>query len=96
MFKAGRITEVASLGTVEAERRELADGEAGFVATLKVSVDRYAGDRVLEQRLEYVTMEFRTSALSADDPWLFEVVEFARRSPDEHRQYKRAIRGTVE
>jgi hypothetical protein len=93
MFKAIHVSEVASIRDIEAERRNLSNGKSGFVATVKVVVDRYVGERKHESKEEVVTIIFQTSHLSGDEPWLFEVVEFVRRSPAEHRQYVIALRG---
>ena len=92
LFRAVQATEVMHLEKIEAVRKNL-DGGAGFVATLNIVVDRFLGERKLESRDEVVTVVFRTSGLSADSPWLFEVEEFVRRTPEEHRKYILATKG---
>lgn len=93
LFRAVQATEVMHLEKIEAVRKNFDDGASGFVATLNVVVDRFLGERKLESRDEVVTLVFTTSGLSADSPWLFEVQEFVRRTPEEHRKYILATKG---
>lgn len=71
-------------------RRLTVDGRAVFEATLRGRVARYALGQVLESELEVVSVTFRTRAsLGAEEPWVFEVVDFVRRSEDEHLRFER-------
>lgn len=88
LFRTIRASEVLQITNIEAERKALPSGEPGFVAVIEGQVERYAGDRRLEQRSEVITVVYRTSPLSQDDPWLFEVVDFIRQSPEEFRRAK--------
>lgn len=78
--------------------RTTQSGRTQFEATVRGEVVRYALGRQLDSTTEVVTVVFRPrNTLGAEEPWVFEVVDFARRSEDEHHDYERAqrlVRGT--
>lgn len=80
------------LGEPEVQRRTV-DGRAQFEARVRGKVARYALGQVLESTTEVVTVTFRTrSALGAEEPWVFEVIEFERRTEDEQLELDRSRR----
>ncbi len=94
LFRAVRAAEVLQIMGVEAERTDLPGGGAGFRAVLQGQVSRYAGERRLEHRTEIIEIWFRTSALSGEDPWLFEVTDFVRSTPEEFRRLEHSRRSS--
>lgn len=76
-------------GEPEVERKT-EEGRAIFVARVRGRVERYALGTVLEGTTEVATIVFRTrSTLGAEEPWVFEVIEFVRRTEDEESAYER-------
>lgn len=77
------------LGEPEVQRRTV-DGRALFEARVRGRVARYALGQVLESTVEVVTVTFRTrTALGAEEPWVFEVIEFERRAEAEQLERDR-------
>ena len=77
------------LGEPEVQRRTV-DGRTLFEARVRGRVARYALGQVLGSTIEVVTVTFRTrSALGAEEPWVFEVIEFERRTEDEQLERDR-------
>jgi len=82
-----------SLGTPDVRRFTGPNGQSMFEAHLRGRVARYALGEVLQSEVEVVTVTFQTrSALGAEEPWVFEVVDFIRRSEDEHQRHERRQR----
>jgi hypothetical protein len=81
------------MGKPSVRRFTSPDGKSMFEATLRGRVARYALGEVLKSDVEVVTLTFQTrTALGAEEPWVFEVTDFVRRSEDEHRRVERSHR----
>lgn len=85
-----------ALGEPEVQRLTV-DGRTVFEAKVRGRVERYALGQSLESAVEVVTVTFRTrSTLGAEEPWVFEVVEFVRRTEDEqvaHERSRQVVQG---
>ena len=84
------------LGEPVVERRT-EDGRAVFVARVRGRVERYALGAPLEATTEVATIVFQTrSALGAEEPWIFEVTDFVRRTEQEelaHERTQKVVQG---
>jgi hypothetical protein len=71
-------------------QRKTVEGKATFEAKVRGRVARYALGQALDSSIEIVTVTFRPrSSLGAEEPWIFEVVELARRTETEQLQFER-------
>ncbi len=87
-------TELFHLSDVTAVRKTTGNKTA-FTATIHGRVEKFAGPRRLADSDEVVTVDFRTAPISGDEPWIFEVTAFERRSAQEHAEFV-AMRRTME
>lgn len=80
------------LGEPQIERIVVGD-RVLFEARIRGRIERYALGRALDSSVEVITVQFRTrSSLGADEPWIFEVVEFVRRTEAEQLQLEQTRR----
>ncbi len=68
------------------------NGKPVFRATFSATVHRFAGARRLSSIDEHIEVIYQTAPISGDTPWIFEVIEFSRRSAGEQAEYERAQR----
>lgn len=72
-------------------QRTTVGGRTVFEAKVRGRVQRYALGTALEDTTEVVTLTFRTrSTLGAEEPWVFEVVDFVRRTTTEQETFERS------
>lgn len=97
LLKDVRGAEIWASSAKPVIRRETrSDGLTYFVARIAGQVDRYALQRPLGMTREVATVTFRMrSSLSADDPWIFEVTSFERRTVAQQDEWDRARARTV-
>lgn len=81
----------SNASTPQISRETRGDGQTYFVARITGSVERYALKHTLGMTREVVTLTFRMrNGLSGDDPWIFEVTDFERRTADEQAEWDKA------
>ena len=69
-----------------------ANDEAGpyFLVEVQGTLDRYSNDTKFGSDDEIMTIKFRTTKITADKPWCFEVVSISRTTRDEFRRQQEA------
>lgn len=78
------VTEIFS--PKPAGKFDVSKDEAGnpvYVVHVEGNVDQYTNDQKLKSTAEVITLQFRTTRITSDKPWFFEVTSLIRQSREE-------------